>query len=83
MEGIRPEGWGQVGEQKKHIRYWEFNSVNLEDGAPVDVSRRAPYSRQLSMEEDSAIIASYSDPSFILKGWTPVVTPLNLSPRLY
>jgi len=72
LEGIRPEGWGRVAENREHIRYWEYNSRNLSDGTPADVSRRAPYSRQLSMERDSGLIANYSRPSFVLEGWDPL-----------
>ncbi len=71
MEGIRPEGWGQVADTTEHIRYWEYNSVSLEDGKPVDVSKRHPASRQLTMEKDAAIIKNYSNPAFILNGWKP------------
>jgi pectinesterase len=75
LEGIRPEGWGIQGKATAHIHYWEYNSVNLSDGKPVDVSRRHPVSRQLTMEKDSGTIALYENPAYVLGGWTPVVNP--------
>lgn len=78
MEGIRAEGWGQVADDPAGIRYWEYNSTNLTDSKPVDVTKRHPASKQLSREKDAAIIQQYSDPSFILKGWKPEV-PLKLN----
>lgn len=78
LEGISPEGWGAVGEDAANIHYWEFNSTNLADGQPADVSRRAPHSRQLTMESDAERIAQYRDPSFVLGGWNPEMAPLIL-----
>jgi pectinesterase len=77
VDGILPEGWSIEGRGTSHIHYWEYNSVNLSDGKPADVSRRHPLSRQLTQEEDRAIIASYSDPAFVLGGWTPSMTAIN------
>ena len=41
------------------------------DSKPVDVSQRAPYSRQLTMGKNSIIIVNYSDPAWVLDGWEP------------
>ena len=71
LEGIRPDGWNIKGNATSHIHYWEYNSVNLGDGKPADVSRRDPISRQLTMAKDAKIIASYSDPAYVLGGWRP------------
>jgi hypothetical protein len=38
-----------------------------------------PASRQLTMENDSAIIANYTKPDYILGDWTPTMAPLILS----
>lgn len=81
LEGVRPEGWGRVGEEKEHIRYWEYNSTSLKDGSVIDISRRAPYSKQLTMERDSATIARYSDPAYILNGWEPDLTTFHATIR--
>ncbi len=43
------------------------------------MSRRSPFSRQLVKEQDAEIIANYSDPTFVLGGWTPSMAPLILS----
>ena len=79
LHGIRPEGWGVQGNATSNIHYWEYNSVNLSDGMPVDVSKRHPVSRQLTMEKDSDIIANYSDPAYVLNGWSPEMAPIILS----
>ncbi|RKD92059.1 pectinesterase family protein [Mangrovibacterium diazotrophicum] len=72
IENIRPEGWGQVGDETKDLHYWEFNSTNITDGSPADVSQRAVYSKQLNLPKDEALITNYSTPSFVLGGWMPV-----------
>jgi pectinesterase len=79
LAGIRPEGWGDVGGDTSNVHYWEYNSTNISDGKPVDVSRRRPFSRQLTQEQDAEIIANYSDPTFVLGGWTPAMAPLILA----
>lgn len=79
LQGIRPEGWGISGKGTSHIHYWEYNSINLQDSTPFDVSKRAPLSRQLTMKHDSAVIANYSNPAFVLGGWTPQMSPHILS----
>jgi pectinesterase len=79
LTGIAPIGWGQIGGDTANVHYWEYNSTNISDGEPVDVSQRHPASRQLTMEKDSAIIANYSNPAFILGDWTPTMAPIFLS----
>jgi pectinesterase len=48
-------------------------------GKPIDVSQRRPLSRQLTREKDAEIIANYSNPTYVLGGWTPSMAPLILS----
>jgi pectinesterase len=79
LAGIEPVGWGEIGGDPAHVHYWEFDSTNLNDGEPVDISRRHPASRQLSMEKDAEIIANYGNPAYVLGGWTPKMAPLILS----
>jgi hypothetical protein len=79
LAGIRPEGWGEVGGDTSNVHYWEYNSTNISDGKPVDVSQRRPFSRQLTQEQDAEIIADYSDPTYVLGGWSPSMAPLILS----
>ena len=57
------------------MRYWEFNSTNLSDGTPVDVSQRKAESKQLTKERDAETIANYSNPAYVL-GWTPAMSVL-------
>jgi hypothetical protein len=59
------------------MHYWEYNSTNLSDGTPVDVSQRKPESKQLTKERDAETIANYSNPSYVL-GWTPSMAPIIL-----
>lgn len=76
-DGIPPEGWGPVEEEHaefswENIHLWEFNTMDME-GNPVDMSERHPLVRVLDAEADAELIANYSDPAFILNGWTPEV----------
>ena len=71
-------GWGAMGGDAANMHYWEYNSVNLSDGAPVDVSRRKAESKQLTVEKDAETIANYSNPAYVL-GWTPALSPLILA----
>ncbi len=79
LSGIRPVGWGLGGGRTTNIHYWEYNSTNLSDGKPVDVSKRDPISRQLDKEKDAEIIANYSNPAYVLGGWLPALAPVILS----
>jgi pectinesterase len=69
LSGILPEGWS-AADEGGNVRFWEYNSRNP-DGSPVDVSKRAPMSRQLDKKTDAKLISDYSSPEFVLDGWTP------------
>jgi pectinesterase len=71
LKDVPPEGWGPIQEGMPNVKFWEYNSTNLTDGKPVDVSQRHPASKQLTMEQDAATIANYRDPAFVLGGWKP------------
>ncbi len=71
LKNIVPEGWGKVAEDSRNVHYWEYNSTNIDDGKPIDVSKRAKFSRQLTMEKDKDLIENYSDPAYVLGGWNP------------
>ncbi|HEU5071471.1 MAG TPA: pectinesterase family protein [Verrucomicrobiae bacterium] len=58
---IPAAGWQIRGEDRAHLRLYEFNSTTL-DGRPLDVSQRNPASRQLSRAEAAAL----SDPNQVL-----------------
>jgi hypothetical protein len=64
-----------MGGDTANMHYWEYNSTNLSNGKPVDVSQRKPESRQLTKERDADIIANYSNPAYVL-GWPPNVGTL-------
>jgi len=57
------------------VHFWEYNSTRVGDGKPVDVSQRAPFSKQLTLLQDATTIANYRNPAFVL-GWTPALSPL-------
>ncbi len=71
LQNIVPQGWGPVGKDVQNLHYWEYNSSNISDGQPADISKRSPYSRQLKAERDEALISAYSNPAFVLGGWLP------------
>ena len=73
LKGIPPVGWGPIEDDTSHMHLWEFDSVDL-DGHPIDISQRHPVSRQLTMPQDAKTIADYSDPAFVLGGWTPALS---------
>ncbi len=77
--GFNPLGW-RADETKAvdQVHNWEFNSTNISDGKPVDVSGRAKWSKQLTTEKDAETIANYSKPEFILGGWNPALAPIIL-----
>ncbi|MDQ1772868.1 carbohydrate esterase [Labilibaculum sp. A4] len=71
LKNILPKGWGTVGGETKNMHYWEYNSTNIDDGKPVDLSQRADFSRQLRLDTDKELIENYSNPLFVLDGWSP------------
>jgi len=73
LNNIPPEGWGPIEDDTSHVRFWEYHSTNLSDGLPVDVSKRHPVSRQLTLPKDAETIAHYRDPAYVLGGWKPVL----------
>jgi len=72
LEGVPAVGWGPVQVDAAHLHLWEFDSMDAE-GRPVDTSQRNAESKQLRMPEDAETIRNYSDPRFVLGGWTPVL----------
>ena len=73
LSGIDPAGWGEISGDVSNIHYWEYNSRNLKDGTPVDVTGRHPASRQLTMKKDADIISKYKNPAYVLGGWMPEI----------
>jgi pectin methylesterase-like acyl-CoA thioesterase len=64
---VIPAGWLlNNATMAPNVQFWEYNSTD-QNGIPIDVSQRAPFSRQLSAAE----AAQWSDPSFVLGGWVP------------
>ncbi len=77
LAGIDPAGWGIFGGDTSQMHLWEFNSTNVSDGKPVDVSQRVPYSKQLDATKDAETIKNYSNPAYVL-GFTPMMAPTIL-----
>jgi hypothetical protein len=78
LAGISPEGFGPLGGDTSQMHLWEYNSTNVSDGKPVDVSRRLAASKQLDKVKHAQTIANYSNPAFVL-GFTPTMAPAILS----
>jgi pectinesterase len=78
LAGISPEGFGPIGGDTSQMHLWEYNSTNVSDGKPVDVSRRLAASKQLDKVKDAQTIANYSNPAFVL-GFTPTMAPAILA----
>ena len=74
LKGIPAIGWGPIDDDTTHLHLWEFNSTDL-DGHPIDTTQRHAVSKQLTQPQDAQTIANYSNPAFVLGGWTPVVEP--------
>ena len=74
MAGITPQGFGSA-HTGGNVHFWEYGSTDL-NGKPIDTSRRAPWSRQLDKVKDAKLIADYSNPTFVLGGWTPKLEKL-------
>jgi polygalacturonase len=63
---VLPAGWLlNNATTAPSVQFWEFRSTDLR-GQSLDVSGRAPFSRQLTVPE----AALWSDPEFVL-GWAP------------
>lgn len=60
-------GWVVTGGGTQNLRFWEYGSKKP-DGSPVDTSKRASGSKQLSADE----AAEMRDPSHVLGGWDPL-----------
>jgi pectin methylesterase-like acyl-CoA thioesterase len=73
---IVPAGWLlNNATTAPNVQFWEYQSTDA-NGAPLDVSQRASFSRQLSAAE----AARWSDPSFVLGGWSPVTLGTSSGP---
>jgi pectinesterase len=71
LTNISPKGW-DAADMGGNVHFWEYNSRNP-DGTAVDVSQRVAWSRQLDSAKDAEIIRNYSDPTYLLGGWTPTL----------
>lgn len=60
------------------VHFWEFDSQDAA-GKPLDMSKRLTNSRRLKAPDDDEAIRNYSDPGFVLGGWTPALAPIITS----
>ena len=68
---IAPAGWLlNNATSSSTVRFWEYHSTDL-NGTLLDVSQRIASSRQLTDAEAT----QWSDPTFVLGGWTPQTLP--------
>ena len=75
---VNPVGWFLQEPKTAHfptdqLRFWEAGSVD-DAGKPIDASARLPASKRLDPTTDALVIAQYSDPKFVLGGWSPATT---------
>ena len=64
---VLPVGWRLDNTPTApNVQFWEYNSTDL-NGAPLDVSQRASFSRQLTATE----AAQWINPAFVLGGFAP------------
>ena len=68
-KNFNPLGWSLIAQPTQ--RMYEFNTRDLDTGAPVDYSGRNKRSRQLDAVRDAGLIASYRNPAWVLDGWKP------------
>ena len=72
---IIPAGWLlNNSTTAPNAQFWEYKSTDL-NGAALDVSQRASFSRQLAVSE----AAQWSDPAFVLSGWVPYTVNATVS----
>jgi pectinesterase len=67
---LTPLGWASRGANNS-----EFNTTNLADGTPYDMSNWPDWIKHLTMDKDADAIANYRNPSWVLEGWTPATQP--------
>ncbi len=70
---VNPVGWlitPNGAEAPADLRFWEYGNVDTE-GLPVNRSRRASFSKELTEEEAMPL----RDPSVVLSGWDPLSVP--------
>ncbi len=64
---IGPVGWQAGAANTATLRYWEFQSVQLDGVTPVDVSQRASFSHQISSDQ----AAQMRNLTNVYLGWLP------------
>lgn len=78
LGNVNPAAWSLPGDPA-NLHYWEYNSIRLSDGKPAEVSLRHPASKQLTKDKDAETIANYSNPAYVLGGWSPSMAPIVLT----
>ncbi len=68
---LAPTGWASQGANNS-----EYNTTNLSDGKPYDMSKWPDWVKHLTADKDAEAIANYRNPTWVLEGWTPAVPPI-------
>ena len=77
---ILPVAWNTNGSVTTFTNCVEYNSRNLSDNSPVDVTGRAAWSFQWTSPTNDTQIANYSSANWVLGGtWTPALAPIVLT----
>ncbi|HVU34925.1 MAG TPA: pectinesterase family protein [Opitutaceae bacterium] len=83
---VGPVAWLLLGGREGNptdpaqVHFWEFNSHDPA-GRPVDMTFRLPASKRLVESTDSATIANYRNPTFVLgHDWNPKAAPIYAHP---
>lgn len=66
---VIPSGWSALGEPT--VQMLELNTTSTLTGEPFDTANRHKYSRQLDAKKDKKVIRKYSNPKWVLNGWSP------------
>ncbi len=66
---ISPTGWSVIG--SKDNFFAEYGTRYYENGEPVDMESRHPYSRHLTPVKDADLVKKYATASWVLGGWNP------------
>jgi len=71
---ISSHGWNSNGANDM-----EYNTTNIADGKPYDMSGWPDWVWHLDKVKDAETIANYSNPTWVLGGWAPALAPIILS----
>lgn len=71
---LLPTGWNSPGANNA-----EYNTTNLADKTPYDMSHWPAWITHLTIEKDAQTIANFRNPSWVLEGWKPEVPAIEVT----